>query len=41
MMVELTTAFALIVLAILRLGVPILMIVLLSMALRRIAPTLA
>ena len=41
MLPELTTVFALIVLAILRLGVPILMIVLLSMALRRIAPTLA
>jgi hypothetical protein len=40
MLAELTTAFALIVLAILRLGVPILMIVLLTMALRRIAPSL-
>ena len=41
MLPELTTAFALIVLAVLRLGVPILMIVLLTLALRRIEPSLA
>jgi hypothetical protein len=40
MLPELTTAFALIVLAILRLGVPALMIALLSLALRRMAPSL-
>ena len=39
MLPELTTVFALIVLAILRLGVPILMIGLLTLALRRIAPS--
>ena len=40
MVPELTTAFALIALAILRLGVPILMIGLLSLALRRMEPSL-
>ena len=39
MLPELTTIFAMIVLAILRLGVPILMIALLSLAVRRIAPS--
>ncbi|GAB4540458.1 MAG: hypothetical protein Kow0063_30250 [Anaerolineae bacterium] len=41
MMVELTTALALVVLAVLRLGVPLLVIVLLSIALRRIQRPLA
>jgi len=40
MISELTTAFALVVLAILRLGVPILVIALLSMALRHFGPSL-
>lgn len=40
-MAELTTVLALIALAVLRLGVPILVIVLLSVALRRIGPSLA
>ena len=40
-MAELTTVLALIALAVLRLGVPILVIVLLSVALRRIEPSLA
>jgi len=38
MMVELTTVLALIVLAILRLGVPVLLICLLTLALKRVAP---
>ena len=41
MLAELTTILALIALAVLRLGVPILVIVLLSVALRRIEPSLA
>jgi hypothetical protein len=40
-MAELTTVLALIALTVLRLGVPILVIVLLSVALRRIEPSLA
>jgi hypothetical protein len=40
-MAELTTVFALIALAVLRLGVPILVIALLSVALKRIEPSLA
>ena len=40
-MAELTTVLALIALAVLRLGVPMLVIVLLSLALRRIEPSLA
>jgi hypothetical protein len=39
-MAELTTVFALIALAVLRLGVPILVIVLLSMVLKHIEPSL-
>lgn len=39
MLSELTTVIALIVLALLRLGTPILLIALLSVALRRIAPS--
>jgi hypothetical protein len=41
MMAELTTVLALIALAVLRLGVPLLVVVLLSVALRRIEPSLA
>ena len=41
MIAELTTVFALIALAVLRLGVPILVIALLSVALKRIEPSLA
>jgi hypothetical protein len=41
MLAELTTVLALAALAVLRLGVPILVIVLLSLALRRIEPSLA
>ncbi len=41
MMIELTTVLALIALATLRLGVPILVIALLTMALRRIGPSVA
>ena len=40
-MAELATVLVLIALAVLRLGVPILVIVLLSVALRRIEPSLA
>ena len=40
-MAELTTVLALTALAVLRLGVPILLIVVLSVALRRIEPSLA
>ena len=41
MLAELTTILVLTALAVLRLGVPILVIVLLSLALRRIEPSLA
>lgn len=41
MVAELTTVLTLIALAVLRLGVPLLVVVLLSLALRRIEPSLA